>query len=440
MTYQARSVMRLLAIGVICAAVGVDGWAFAQAPPAPPQRMSRDWKRLALGDLTAAGNASENDLRRALTALDDFRHALRYFFKWANGTADLHTYLRALQGGPIEDGVRAACGMSLPDLQSELSNYVRRFQFSGVLLPPRPAATAARTEAARMSEADAAYLRGDLLVRLGDEDAAERELERVLAIDPVHVPARIAMARVRMLQERGDEAIEMLEAAAEADPSSFAPYYFLGAVRHREDRHEEAIAAYEAALKIRPRSARTWFGLSTAALGLGREKHADRALQQVLALDSSPRWYRLRAYDAYEDGYFEAIGRDVRSYVAERGWGDESGPYLAFLAALAAWKLDRPAEAEAILAEAAPAVVENSWRHRILQFLRGELTGDALVSRARNNDERTEAHAYVGIKAAIDGRVDEARRHLQWVKDRGTRSYVEYGMALADLERLDTVE
>jgi hypothetical protein len=69
--------------------------------------------------------------------------------------------------------------------------------------------------------------------------------------------------------------------------------------------------------------------------------------------------------------------------------------------------------------------------------MRGEIAADALLSRAGNNDERTEAHAYIGVKAALNGRADEARQHLQWVKDRGSRHYVEYDMAIADLKRLD---
>ena len=124
-------------------------------------------------------------------------------------------------------------------------------------------------------------------------------------------------------------------------------------------------------------------------------------------------------------------------YVDRFGWGDESAPYLAFLAAIAHWRLNRPGDADAILTEAAAGVKKDSWQERILLFMRGQLAPDVLVSRARNVDERTEAHAYAGIKASLVGRHDEARQHLQWVKDRGSRNFVEYGMAIADLKRLD---
>ena len=49
----------------------------------------------------------------------------------------------------------------------------------------------------------------------------------------------------------------------------------------------------------------------------------------------------------------------------------------------------------------------------------------------------TEAHAYIGIKAHIDGDRATALQHLQWVKDKGLHNYTEYGLALGELDRID---
>ena len=49
----------------------------------------------------------------------------------------------------------------------------------------------------------------------------------------------------------------------------------------------------------------------------------------------------------------------------------------------------------------------------------------------------TEAHAYIGIKANIDGDLATALPHLQWVKEKGRREYTEYGLALGELDRIE---
>lgn len=65
-----------------------------------------------------------------------------------------------------------------------------------------------------------------------------------------------------------------------------------------------------------------------------------------------------------------------------------------------------------------------------LRLLRGR------CARADDDGQRTEAHAYVGIRAALAGRRDEAIVHLQWVKERGNRDYVEHRLAVRELSRL----
>ena len=54
----------------------------------------------------------------------------------------------------------------------------------------------------------------------------------------------------------------------------------------------------------------------------------------------------------------------------------------------------------------------------------------------RDDGQRTEAHAYAGIKAHIEGDRAAAQRHLAWVRTSGRREYIEYGYAVGELRRL----
>jgi hypothetical protein len=110
---------------------------------------------------------------------------------------------------------------------------------------------------------------------------------------------------------------------------------------------------------------------------------------------------------------------------------------VALAAVVAGWRLGQPADVAAIVADAKQVVNADSWLAALLEFASGALPADKLVSRAKDDGQRTEAHAYVGIKAAVDGKKDDALVHLRWVKEKGRKGYVEYDWALDELKRLE---
>jgi len=87
--------------------------------------------------------------------------------------------------------------------------------------------------------------------------------------------------------------------------------------------------------------------------------------------------------------------------------------------------------------DATAAVVDpKSWTANVLAFLQEKLDSAQFLARADENGERTEAHTYIGFRDLEAGRTKEALEHFQWVKERGSRNYVEYPLALGELKRL----
>jgi tetratricopeptide (TPR) repeat protein len=345
-------------------------------------------------------------------------------------------YLRALENNAPEDAFTSTFKVSLAEMEDGLRRYMRQFQLPIVLVAKPEAAPGTDLRGARMLEAEARLLQGDLLLRLGDLSGAESEIDQSLRIDPSSIPAKIALGRLRDAQDRDDEGIVLLTEAATTDSASFAAQFYLGSALASRKRHGDAIAAFDRALKLVPRSPSTWFGLSMSRLALGRRSQSDAALAGVIALDSSPSWYRARAYAAYEHGAFDVAASDGRQFLTAAGWGDVSAPYIAFLTAIADWRMNRDTEAGAVLQQSETAVQPNSWTAVVLSYLQDRITANAFIAKASNTDERTEAYAYAGIKALIAGRLEEARKHLEWVSANGNRNFVEYDMAKADLQRL----
>lgn len=347
-------------------------------------------------------------------------------------------YLQSLDAGrSVPDAFAEAFGAGFDQIQKELEGYMRKRVFPAMIVPHAKGWLSVREPVEPMLEADALQLQGDLLARLGVEEEAERSLEKALALDPAHVPSRVVMGLVRAQQDRAGDAIDLLRAVVEANPTNFPAHFHLASAFRQAEKHEEAARTYDRAIGLNPKAEQAWFGLSVSEVALGREQQADTVFTQVLRLNSDPRWYRRRMYEAMKSRKDAVAVRDARAFLRLAGWGDESAPYVTLAAVVAAWRLGQPAEAASLVEEATRVVKADSWTAALLQFAAGRLAGEKLIARARDDGQRTEAHAYVGIRAASEGRRDEALVHLRWVKERGNKRYVEYDWALAELKRLE---
>ena len=98
MTRTSRLLCRAAVIGLLSVPLLAERGALSQVNAPPKEKVSRSWKRLTSGDLTAVGNASEKDLRKALAALEDFRFALRQFFPKLRVTSDVPTVVVVFSG------------------------------------------------------------------------------------------------------------------------------------------------------------------------------------------------------------------------------------------------------------------------------------------------------------------------------------------------------
>jgi len=110
---------------------------------------------------------------------------------------------------------------------------------------------------------------------------------------------------------------------------------------------------------------------------------------------------------------------------------------VSFLGALACRRLKQDDEAARLLAKAGTVAAAGTWTAKVLDYLQGKTAAAAFLASASNDGERTEAHTYVGFDDVLAGRRAEAIAHFRWVKDKGSRNYVEYPMAVAELARLE---
>jgi tetratricopeptide (TPR) repeat protein len=147
----------------------------------------------------------------------------------------------------------------------------------------------------------------------GDPEAAERVLARTWPnIEAGPAAAKHILASVRALQRRGDEAIQLMRAAANNEPSSLRHHIALGHLLSGAGKDADAANAYAKALTIDP----NWPGLalvfSRAACQAGRHAEAEKAARQAVKdAPSADSWdalsNSLRAQGKGQDAFNAAV-------------------------------------------------------------------------------------------------------------------------------------
>ena len=340
---------------------------------------------------------------------------VHYFFVGDQGarTRQIGTYLRPSSAARIASAAfTLAFGTTYDELGKQLVKYVGALQFPMFRLKPTGPGglTPDASRVSPMPEADAAALQAVLFARMGAVDDAEAALGRAMAQPPPSLQTRVALDRVRrQLGQQADEAAQYEQLAA--------------------------LAAQAAAVK--PLDASTQFYLSMAALAAGKEAESDAALEAAVRLNPDADMLRQRAYAAFALGNDAVAARDARSYLQGQVRDWETASYVSFLGALALRRLKQDDEAARLLTKAGTVVAAGTWTAKVLDYMQGKTAAAAFLASASNDGERTETHTYVGFDDVLAGRRAEAIAHFRWVKDKGSRNFVEYPIAVAELKRLE---
>jgi tetratricopeptide (TPR) repeat protein len=416
-----------------------DGKSLIGRPPSERLQSLRGQALLPLSQLlTAEGAYKFTRDRMTVGTFYAQSWALVHYLQVGDGgkrQGQLTRYLKMLgEGRPISDAFQGTFETTFDALQRELQSYVSRSTFQAALIDPGTTVLPSAVEP--MTEADARFVQGDLLLKAGAAKEADDELVKALAAEPAHVDARVGRAEVQRQDGKVTEAIASLQEIASANPTNVRVRNALVTALQGARRYEEALAAGREAVKLNDGSASTWFAMSVAELAQGRESDSNNALVRADALLPETQWYRARAYSAYELARHDVVVRDAAIHLDRVRTDSDAAPYTAFLGALSYRKLNQPDQSMRILDRAGPAIVPGSWAEQVLLFLQDRSSAADFLRKAKTTGERTEAHAYIGILRSIASDRAGAVEHLQWVQEKGARNFVEYRLAVAELEHL----
>jgi tetratricopeptide (TPR) repeat protein len=312
------------------------------------------------------------------------------------------------------------------------------------------------------------------LMGAGQRDEAMAETKKAIELDPNNARAYVAQGNIETSMRRYDEAIAAYKQAANLDPNYLSAYMNLGIFYGTTQRFAESAEAFQQALRIEPNNPSALNGLGIAQFRLGQREEGIQTVKQAVRINPRfvdahlnlarwyhglgrykeaiasftevtkivPKWpqtYFERSQDNFYLGLSDAAASDARTFLELTDWHSDRAQYMVIFANISYRRSGKAAEAKEVLDLAAKRSNTNSWPYRVISYLRGELSSDALLSiAAGSNDRLTEAHGYLGLDLLLKDQKDAGLTHLQWVRDHGNRNFVEYTFSTIELNRLES--
>ena len=141
------------------------------------------------------------------------------------------------RGDDVARALESSFGMTLDVLEKELRAYVRRGELPTLRIAngddPQAYASYTAMQRQSLSDAEANFYLGDLLLHIGRDEDAERYFKQAIALDPNLTRAYAALGQLSMRQNKYAEAKKYLERAA-TTPQSYMVHYQYAWVLSRE--------------------------------------------------------------------------------------------------------------------------------------------------------------------------------------------------------------
>ncbi|HXU01039.1 MAG TPA: tetratricopeptide repeat protein [Polyangia bacterium] len=164
--------------------------------------------------------------------------------------------------------------------------------------PPTPAPGSTPADAAvpakpAPSPATPAFNEAQLLRDRGHVEEAIVKFKQAIALDPRHSAARTALGELLLKIRRDDEAITVLRACVDKNPTYSLAWYDLAFALRTRGQYPAAVDAYEHYIKLKPGDPDPYYGLGRSLQHMGRATDARRAFETYLSLEKRPseqRW------------------------------------------------------------------------------------------------------------------------------------------------------
>ncbi len=266
----------------------------------------------------------------------------------------------------------------------------------------------------------------------GDYDRALQDYDEAIRLDPELAEAYYGRGNAYNHKGDYDRAIKELDTALQLDPNLSFAYASRGAAYDEKGEWDQAGPNYDQAIRLDPSDAKTLRNRGVLYSKKGQDKLAILDFNEALRLNPNDGdALGDRGYAHFFLGEFGDAQQDLgrmRNY-----------PYPAIWLYLARSRAGQPAQTD--LATDAAKLNLKAWPSPVVNLFLGKTTPELFLAAAKDKDpkkdreQHCEAYFYLGQKALIAGKQDEANKMFQKSLDTHVTTFYEYMGAQAELQR-----
>jgi tetratricopeptide (TPR) repeat protein len=317
----------------------------------------------------------------------------------------------------------------------------------------------------------ALYMRGAAWFRNGEPDNAIKDFDECIRLDPTNAAAFNSRGLSWYSKKSYDKAIRDYDEAIRLDPVNAIAFNNRGLAWSAKKDYDKAIRDHDEAIRLDANDGKAFTSRGRAWSAKKDYDMAIRDYDEAIRLDPKDAetfisrgfaWSNKKGYDKAIRDYDEAIRLNPKGtwayFVRGLAWSskkhyekaitdfdevtrlDPKMAYASILGHFAARAAKKDAVAKRFLTDSAAKLDQKEWPFSVIRFLRAEIDEAALLKLATDDDKRTEAHCYLGLDHMLKDHKKEAVEHFHLVKEHGNTSFVEYTIAVTELERLERGE
>jgi tetratricopeptide (TPR) repeat protein len=278
-------------------------------------------------------------------------------------------------------------------------------------------------------------MRGAAWLAKGEFDNAIKDLTEAIRLEPNGAVAFYNRGRAWRAKKEYDKAIRDYDEAIRLDPKDAFAFNNRGSAWRDKKDYDKAIKDFDETIRLDPKYA---VGFNNRGEAWSNKKEYEKAIKdfdEAIRLDPKHSWFHITRSTALMLDRRPGAADGFQN-VLQLGWKGTNPQYAVILGNFAARQAGDEARAKQFLRDST-GKLDDAWPIAAVRFLNGEIEESELLKLATDEDKRTEAHCYLGLDHALRGRKDQAIAHFRWVKEHGNTSFVEYTIAVAELERLE---
>ena len=292
-------------------------------------------------------------------------------------------------------------------------------------------------EAIRLAPSASNYNnRGNAWLSKQDYDKAIRDYDEAIRLDPKFKAAHNGRGSAWLSKQENDKAIRDYDEAIRLDPKDAYAYYNRGNVWKSKQDYDKAIRDYDEAIRLDPKFTLAYYNRGNAWSAKQEYDKAIADYREALRIDPKSDHLHFTIGVAHFHTHDSQASDQFQACIDNQGWTGSYAVYAVILGSQSAQLMGNAVGAKKFLDDSA-GKLKTEWPYPVVQLLRGELDEPGVLALATDNDKLTGAHCYLGIQQLIASHPEDARTHFHWVRDHGNKGFTEYGIAIAELKRLD---